>query len=316
MTTCARPHRFVGRCRSCNLLRGMVHIRWARMAPVVADSLTYADRQAAAAMLPQIRRNVRRQAAAAARESYALLHGADVLRVQRPAGSARDFLHGLDPREIDRLNAWWSTSSAASAASAAGAQASAADSVDNVAMRLRASFPGLEQLSDDDVMRRVWLHHTRIVDAAGAIARGKFPSMRRYSGAVDVAEFAPGVGADGYDVATIMGDDVDAIRHIATVDVNREADDAYRTLGADRMSWRGPAPWAMTCESFEHEVRTLRAGLVGDDVLELAQVDAIARLDELVPKLLDDGSEWSVIHTRIVELAATARMIETTVRSN
>jgi hypothetical protein len=302
MTTCHRPHRFVGRCATCGLLRGMVHIRWARMAPITPDAISWQDRQAAAAMLPDIRRNVRRQAAAAARESYSLLYGADALRCQRPSGSLRDFLHGLDPREVSRLGAWWSTSSA--------------DSVDNVAMRLRSALPGLEQLSDDDVMRRVWLHHTRIVDAAGAIARGKFPSMRRYSGAVDVAEFAPGVGADGYDVATIMGDDVDAIRHIATVDVNREADDAYRTLGADRMRWHGPAPWAMTCESFEHEVRTLRAGLVGDDVLELAQVDAIARLDELVPKLLDDGSEWSVIHARIVELAATARMIETTVRSN
>jgi hypothetical protein len=293
---CGRPHRFVGRCASCNVLRGMVHIRWTRVA-YCPDVLTYADRQAAAAALPEIRRNVRRQAAAAARESYSLLYGCDALRCQRPSGSLRDFMHGLDPREVARLGAWFGTS--------------AADSVDNVAMRLRAALPGLENLSDDDVMRRVWLHHTRIVDAAGAIARGRFPAMRRYSGSVDVAEFAPGVASDGYDVALVMGDDDGAVRHIATVDINREADDAYRTLGADRMAWSGPAPWAMTAESFEAEVMTLRAGLIGDDVLAISPDAARVRLDELVPKLIDDGSEWVTIHARIVELATIARITPT-----
>jgi hypothetical protein len=277
----------------CNGLQAFVNIRWTRVA-YCPDSLTYADRQAAAAMLPEIRRNVRRQAAAAARESYSLLYGCDALRVQRPTGSLRDFLHGLDPREVARLGAWFSSSSA--------------DSVDNVAMRLRASLPGLEQLSDDQVMRSVWLHHSRIVDAAGAIARGKFPSMRRYSDAVDVSDFAPGVASDGYDVATIMSVDSDAIRHVATVDANRESDDAYRTLGADRLVWHGPAPWTMSAESFELEVMSLRAGLVGDDELAVSEESARVRLEEVVPKLIDDGAEWAAIHERIVALATVARI--------
>ena len=75
------------------------------------------------------------------------------------------------------------------------------------------------------------------------------------------------------------------------------------------------APWAMSAESFELEVRALRSGLLGDDELELSHADAVARLEELVPKLIDDGAEWVAIHERIMALAVIARMTTTTVRS-
>jgi hypothetical protein len=284
----ARAHRRTRGART-DLLSG----RYARRLGLSFERnpVLWAEWADAGQQLLELRRQVKRQAAAAARESYALLYGADALRVCKPAGSLRDFLYGLDPRELVRLSAWWSSSSA--------------DSVDNVAMRLRASLPALEQLSDDDVMRRVWLHHTRVIDAAKAVATGKLPSARRFSGAVDVAQLAPGVESDGFDVTVLFGDNVAATHMIVQANRTREMDDAYRSLDDAATPRLGPAAWLMTVESYEHEIRSLSAGLAGDDVLAVSEWDARERLSELLPKSCVDD-DVLVMHARICDLATVA----------
>lgn len=239
-------------------------------------------------------------AARVAEESFGILHACDALRVCKPPrehrGGEWDWLERLDPRERARLAAWWSDSPA--------------DIPDAVAERIRASMPTLENVSDDEVLRTVWLRHTRLVDAGGAIARGRFPSGRRYSSALDVSAFAPDVESDGYDVATIMGDDAEALEHVRMVDATRETDGAYRALGAATRCAYGPAPWTMTADALEHEHRTLCAMLAGREALTMSKRDATSRLAELAPAGIDRGQDYAQLHADIIEAANIAGLLQ------
>lgn len=255
--------------------------------------------------LPGLRRRVRDEAAAARADSLRILGNADALSVTRPTDRAIgewDWTRGLMPAELDRLGrvrelgdgtgSWWSSS--------------VGNRVDDVAERLRAAMPAFHNLGVDELMGRVWLYHTRIVDAGSLVARGKLPVAKRYSGAVDVANLAPMVTADGYSVQALLGDDDSAVRHIAAVDAVRDADEAYRMLGDTVMCQHGPAPWRMSAESYTAELLSIAAMLDGTDEMSGSEADVRARRDELVPKLLDAGQDWPTLHAVIVDTARTA----------
>lgn len=257
--------------------------------------------------LAALRARVRAGAERVANESHDFLRNYDALRVLRPPrdyrGGEYDWLERLDPMERARLSRWWSDSRA--------------HSVDNIAEQLRVALPRLQDVSDDEIMRTVWLAHTRIIDAATTTARGRFPRgrRRRYSGAVDVRMFAPDVEADGYDIALVMGDDAEALEHLAAVDAGRDVDDAYRALGAATACRYGPAPWTMTADAYEHECRTILAQLAGHEDLTMTRRETVRRHDELEPAGVDTGQDYPELHADIVAAAIHAGIITlTTVR--
>lgn len=251
--------------------------------------------------LRSLRARVRAGAERVANESYDFLRDVDALGVLRPTRGARggeyDWLERLDPCERARLSRWWSDSHA--------------NSVDSVAGRLRDALPALEQVSDDEIMRTVWLAHTRRFDAATTTARGRFPRgrRRRYSGSVDVREFAPDVESDGYDVALIMGDDAEALEHLASVDATREQDGAYRALGAATACAYGPAPYLMTADAYEDECRTILAQLAGREELTMTRRETIRRHDELEPAGIDAGQDYPELHAAIMRAADAAGLL-------
>jgi hypothetical protein len=242
---------------------------------------------------------VREEAATARYESLRILDKADALTITPPTDRSIgewDWIRGLDRYERVRLARWWSKN--------------AGNSVDNVADGLRDAMPAFAQYGTDEIIRRVWLYHCRMIDAAGYVAkRGKVPPTRYYGGMIDVAGMAPSVAADGYDVAIVMGDTEDAVAHIAAVDASRVADDAYRMLGDATSCRYGPAPWMMSSDAYTAELLAIDAQLLGRDELERSAHDASARRLELVPKLLDDGSDWETLHALIVETARKAGML-------
>jgi hypothetical protein len=263
--------------------------------PTVAPSLSSEHLAAARAILPALRARVRAEASAARTDSLRILQNADAMSVTRPSDRAIgewDWTRGLMPAELERLGNWWSSSPA--------------NHVDAVADRLRAALPAMSGLGADEVMGRIWLYHTRIVDAAGAVARGKLPVAKRYSSSINVANLAPGVVADGYSPVALLGDDESAARHVASVDAVREADEAYRMLGDSVGSQYGPTPWTMSAESYTAELLSIAAQLEGTDEMTSSELELRARHDELVPKLLDDGADWPTLHASIVACAISA----------
>jgi hypothetical protein len=290
----------ITRARVCQLIgraRSLPDTATSAVGAVTASGvvLTTEMLSEASTALVALRREIRRQAADARTESIRILTGADALYVHRPADrrvGEWDAFRGLDPDELERLRSWW-TDSPASAP-------------ELVADRIRDAMPALSQLGTDELLTRVWLHHTRVADAAGRVAQGKLPVTRRYSGHVDVDALAPGVAADGYNVTIVLGDDEQAVRHVAMVDAVRDRDEAYRALGDAVRCQHGPSPWSMTAESYTTEVLAIDAQLAGDDHLERSELDTRARRDELVPKLLDNGSDWPALHAVIVDTARIA----------
>jgi hypothetical protein len=300
---CTRQNAHKLVCRARELGDAVVVADVAQTGHIITDDQLAAAR----AILPALRKRVRDEAAAARADSLRILQYADALSVTRPSDKSIgewDWTRGLMPAELDRLGrtreladgtgSWWSTS--------------VANRVDDVAERLRAALPAMSGLGVDEIMGRVWLYHTRIVDAGSLVARGKLPIAKRYSGSIDVANLAPSIGADGYSVTALLGDDDSAARHVASVDAVREADECYRLLGDSVRAQYGPAPWRMSAESFTAELLSIAAQLEGTDELTSSRDELEARRDELVPKMLDDGSDWPTLHAAIVACATSAGM--------
>lgn len=264
---------------------------------VSADEVRTSRRQVA-----EMRRRVYDEAASTAEAAMDILERADALAIRAPGRNYRggefDWMEALDPRERARLQRNWFSSN------------STTSTIDEVAQRLRETMPGLDNLTDDEVIRRAWLPRTRQVDASGALRRGKLPSSRQYSGSVDPSDFAPNLEADGFDVVRLFADDLDAAAHIAQVNGSAWVDDAFRAL--DSVSTRGqlgPPPWEMSFQSWEAEVRMLEGGLRNGDEIVMSVRDARARLDELVPYLVDEpGMSYEDVYGAIVTTARTAQL--------
>jgi hypothetical protein len=254
--------------------------------------------QAARAQVVALRRRVYDEAAATAADSFRILDAADALSIRPPGrgfrGGEFDWLERLDPNELVRLRRggrWFSTETS--------------NTVDEVAERLRNTVPGLRNMTDDEVIRTVWLHHTRQIEASGAIRRGKLPTARQYSGDIDPADFAPIIESEGYDVVRLFADDLEAAGHIAQVNASQYADEAARVLDAYRTG-DGPAPWEMSFQSWEAELRDLeyaRDGILSEGITP----EQTARLRELLPPELDgDGFSYEDAYGAVVTTARQA----------
>ena len=152
----------------------------------------------------------------------------------------------------------------------------------------------------------LWLEQTRTYEAAGALRRGKLPSLDAYSGRIDVDSLLPGVSGDRYQVSKVIGvDDLEAAGHIAAVDRAQLADEALHYLGDAANPQLGPSPYHMSFQSWEEEVRDLEYGL--RNYPDELPADAADRLAELVPYNLDEpGTTYEELYTRIVTTAHNA----------
>lgn len=247
--------------------------------------------------LPDLRRLIAQDAARTQAEAFSALDAADALRIQKPPRGPKmgewDWLNQITPEERNRIvSEKWST-------------ASHTASIDNIADRLRAALPGLEDYSDDQIITEVWLPRTRQIDAAGALRSGRMPSARVYSAGVDVNDLAPRVAHDGYDIARVMRGGDDAANHIAEVWREQGQREAERVLGRSLHATAGPAPWNMTVDSWVNEVLDLDYQLANypRDTTRAAA----ARLDELLPEDLDrPGMTLEEIHALIRNTARLA----------
>jgi hypothetical protein len=255
-----------------------------------------------------LRKRIADEAARDQYEALGILERADAVKLKRPPragvkGSGDyDWLERIGAGERARLSRSWYTETSATS--------SKASSVDNIADALRRDLGGeLVNMSDDQIIADVWVPLTRRVEGSGAVRRGKLPSDRAYGGRVDVDRFAPGVGSDGYDVRVLLGDDLEAAGHIARVNRNAYADDAYRALGQSATPTHGPAPFDMSFQAWETEVRTLEEGLEGLNDMAVTAAEARARLAELIPGDLDGpGFSYEDVYAAIVTTARQAAL--------
>jgi len=261
----------------------------------------------------ELRRVIADEAATVQARAFGDLDQWDALRLQRPARqTARsstgtslrrgeyDWLERIDPRERARLSRVWFDDSPTAAP-------------DLVAQRVGLAVN--RDLSTDDAVN-LWLERTRNVEAAGALRRGRLPSDRAYSGQVDPDALLPEFSASGYSVTRVLGDELDAAGHIAQIDRQLMRVDAEDYLGAALDPRLGPAPYRMSFQTWEAEVRELeyavREGLdvelrYGDDAITYTAAEAVERLDELVPYYLDEpGTSFEELYARIIVTAGRA----------
>lgn len=157
-------------------------------------------------------------------------------------------------------------------------------------------------LSVDDGMR-IWLDLNRRAEAAGALRRGRLPSLDGYSGQIDVDSLLARFTDDGYDAAKVFGDDLEAAAHIAQVEADIVRDEALQYLGNAARAVEGPSPYRMGFQTWEEELRDLErlvreGGATGRDRRRLA---------ELVPEYLDDdGLDYEELYARIITTARRA----------
>lgn len=162
---------------------------------------------------------------------------------------------------------------------------------------------GVQVDNVDDAMKQ-WLEQSRRYEAAGAIRRGKLPSAKAYSGSIDPADLVQ--LDDGYDVGVILrtADPLELAGHIAQVDAELVLQEARDYLGDALAPRHGPAPFRMSFQAWEEEVRVLEYGL-REFPAEMPP-NAVERLAELVPPVLDDGQDFEDLYAAIVHKARQA----------
>jgi hypothetical protein len=262
----------------------------------------------------ELRRVIADEAAAVQARAFGDLDQWDALTVARPPraaarsamgrklrGGEYDWLEGLDPRERARLSRVWFDDNPKVSAP------------DLVAQRIESNLGG--DISSGDAVR-IWLDRNRTIEAAGALRRGKLPSDRAYSGQIDPDTLLPEFSSSGYSATRVLGDDLDAAGHIAQVDRELMRRDAADYLGRALDPELGAAPYRMSFQSWEEEVRELeyavREGLdaelrIGDDVVTFTADQAAERLEELVPYYLDEpGTSFEELYARIIVTAGRA----------
>lgn len=156
---------------------------------------------------------------------------------------------------------------------------------------------------DVDEAMEIWLDLNRRAEAAGALRRGKLPSSRAYSDALDVDRLLTELADEGYSPEILFGDDLAAAGHIASVEQELVRREALDFLGDAVSAVEGPSPYRMSFQSWEEEVRdleyTIREGL--------ASATDRRRYGELVPQYLDEaGLDFEELYARIVTTARRA----------
>lgn len=157
-------------------------------------------------------------------------------------------------------------------------------------------------LSVDEAMD-LWLDLNRRAEAAGALRRGKLPSLDAYSDAIDPADLMRDLADQGYDPAILFGDDLTAAGHIASVDRQLVQSEALDYLGSAANAVEGPAPYRMSFATWEEEVRDLEYDLREGIASERAR----RRYAELIPQHLDGPDlGFEDLYARIVSTARKA----------
>lgn len=253
----------------------------------------------ARARVPEVRRWIRDEAATVQQEQFARLYQWNETSFRGP-GTYRgdlppefDWFRGLDERERARLSRRWFSSDTSSGG------------FDTFAQAIASNDPALGNLSLDEIAE-VWLDVDRRYEMAGAIRRGKLPSSRAYSGELDVDDLLPDLASRRISARRILStDDLDAAGHIAAADKQYLAEEALDYLGEALTPRHGPAPYRMSFQRWEEEVRTLEYGLRNHPT-EMPRNSA-ERLAELVPRWLDEPDlDYEELYTRIVTTAQTA----------
>lgn len=262
--------------------------------------------------VPQVRRAIAEEAARVQAEAYGDLYQWDALKLNRPpkagarSGTGRvlrggeyDWLEQIDARERARLSRVW-----------LGDDTLAPDQLAETLSEFYRRDVSVGEAVD------IWLDRNRRIEATGALRRGKLPSGKAYSESIDADNLLPNIDADGYQVSRILGDELDAAAHIASVERQVLRRDAEQFLGAALNPQLGPSPYRMSYQSWEEEVRELefavRNGVpvelnLGDDVLTYTVDEAATRLEELVPYYLDDpGTSFEELYARIISTAHKA----------
>jgi hypothetical protein len=281
---------------------------WTRDSPEVIEvaarnGVDPDDVIAALERIPAVRKEIAEAAARTQAEAFDTLYSYnDAWKIQRPPPRGAtyadgnpipragwDFLEQLDARERARLSRQWYDDSPTYAP-------------DLLQQTIASANPGVAGSVDEAVAH--WLEITRRYEAAGALRRGKLPSERAYSGAIDPDNLVADVR---YSVRAVLGsDDLNAAGHIAGRDAEDLAQDAYQYLGrASTNPQHGPSPYRMSYQSWEEEVRTLEYGL--REYPSEMPANAWARYRELVPEFIDEpGLEFEDLYTRIVTTARQA----------
>lgn len=158
-------------------------------------------------------------------------------------------------------------------------------------------------LTVDEAME-LWLDLNRRAEAAGALRRGKLPSLDAYSGQIDVDMLAPELTDQGYRLDVVFGsDDLEAAAHIAARERELVAEEALQYLGDAARAVEGPAPYRMGFDSWFEELSDL------EYLLDNGRIgpEGRRRLAELAPQYLDEpGLSWEELYSRIVSTARKA----------
>jgi len=181
----------------------------------------------------------------------------------------------------------------------------AAQSVDEMDEAYAVQF-GLETRGlPGQALEEHWLRLTREHDLLNMARRGRRPgNLNRYGGSADYNALLPDLRSEGWDVNILMaGDEFETAAMIAQRQADDVIDEAASLFGrAGRRPVHGPAPWRMSFQSWEDEVRDLESRLRFESVSE---VD-VARYEELVPSALDNGADYEELYATIIETARYA----------
>lgn len=204
-----------------------------------------------------------------------------------PAGSTYEwFFEGLSPREQARVRRNWLTGTM---------------SPDQFAQQASET---MENLDYDEVMEW-WLRHTRMIDAAAAIRRGKLPS---HADQVDLDGSAESIRDEDFTVYDLFGrnpDDAAAIiatRRYAQEREERE-ESALRQLGDSVRGETGERPWELGRDEWMERVSALEYRIDQEAGVSDAEWDDY---DFLAPPDLRDGGDLEDVWQRIRDTARDA----------
>lgn len=243
-----------------------------------------------------VRKVAREEAARVQAEALRELDRLDAFRLKNPPrigsktdlGSAArrgeyDWLEQISDKEKGRLSRQWYGGTS---------------TPDQFAQQMGAALN--RDLSVDEAMD-LWMDLNRRAEAAGAVRRGKLPSLDAYSGQIDIDDILNELVADGYDPKLLFGDDLTAAGHIAEVESIKLQQDAIGYLGDAYNAIEGPRPYRMSFSSWSDEVADLEHATRNGYATPAQR----RRLRELVPESLDgDDVSYEELYDRIV---ATAR---------
>lgn len=241
-----------------------------------------------------VKARIKREAERAMADSIGYLDSFEGLKLRRPPvgralGGEYDFLEQIGRSERNRLSGWWTEGRSAAI---------------DVTLERAQSLGIVSDSMQVDEFTDLWMHHNRVIDTAKSLRAGRWPAEARFGG-LNPADLVPELAGEGIDIGRVIRavDAEDAAGYLAQQTAEASADDAWRLLRPDDVTL-GPAPWRMSYQSWEAEVRDLEFSIDGGS----ATAREVARHAELVPRLLDTGQEFEQLYAEVVEVARMAKL--------